>query len=245
MSFDFIYKDEWKHAGIQTSEVVDARILMEAIFSKEFIEIEENRTRSLGRDPLTRIHQKHPLLMYLESPFVSNVCNLLHLSDALVDFKDSDSINDYISRLKKQELFKAAIFELEFASFLKRKSTQSVLPSHKIGDGEIDIFIPGTETEDNIYFECKTYKAKKIVEESRRSLFGGLMKSLENLPKGFVICFKSYVEITEENIKHIRGRLKSIINKAPEHFLKGETQFELSFGRLKILFFSLLLVSNN
>lgn len=236
MNFDFIYEDEWREAGVKDGEMHNARTILKAVFSEEFLTREGQRSQKMAGDVITRNYLKHPLLVFLESPFTENVYKLLHLVDALTDFKDSPSIADYISRLKKQELFKAALFELEFASFLLRKGIK-VIPSFKIDGGEVDIFIPNSEPQKQIYLECKTYKPRQLTEENRRNLFASLMKMLPDLPTGFVICFKSYVEITDENLKPIKNRLKQIIKNAPEHYQKGEDKFELFFGELEILYF--------
>lgn len=235
MSFDFVYEEERRNAGISQEEVANARILVQSALGSDFFEIENGKANKMAVDIVTKNYLKHPLLNYIESPFLNNVCNLLHLAEALVTFKDA-SISEYLSRLRKQELFKATVFELMIGLYLSKRGL-FVIPSYKIDGGEIDVYIPAQEGVSETFVECKTYLVKKNREELRRNLFGSLMNRLSELPDGFIICFKSYVEITPENLKSIKGRLISIMKNCAHLYEQGETKHDFDFGRLHILYF--------
>jgi hypothetical protein len=238
MSFDYIYKEEWESLGIKSLEVDDARILLRAIFTEDFLKNEESRSMKISTDIVTRNFKKHPLLTYLESPFLSNVCSLLHITESFREFYNSKSINEYIARMKKQELFDSALLELEFATFLKQLGL-NVDPSYKVDNGEIDILIKKDSGINEIYIECKTYNYKNTNEdfEYRRNLLGHLMKQLKDLPTGFIVCFRSYVEITGDTYQMIKNKLSKLIKDAPNLYEKGENMQELFFGKLDIMYF--------
>lgn len=239
MDFDYVYEEEWRLAGLMPEMVDNSRKLIRSVLSEEFIDKETKRSHKMGQDILTRDYLGHPILTQLKSPFLGQVCSLVHLAEALTSFKNEASISEYISRLKQIELYKAARFELEFAYFLKKMGYE-VLPSRQTKYGEIDIYAPQMDTLTDIYFECKSYNPKKNTEEGRRNICGYFMKKLNTLPKGYVICFRSYVLITEDNIKHIKNKINNLFNKAEELYVAGRTHHDLFFGELDIRYFDVI-----
>ncbi len=236
MSFDHIYKAEWDAAGVTQDDVANSRALVSAAMTQEFLDRENTRSTKMAQDIVTRNYLKHPILIQLESPFIGQVCSLIHLAEALTMFKDCPAISEYMSRLRKSDLYKAARLELEFAAFLRARG-HNALPSYKTDTGEVDIYISEHQSLGEVFFECKTYNPPKPSEESRRNLFGYFMKKLQTLPKGYVICFKSHIEITEDNLKMIKLKIKSIFNNMEALYKEGNTHHDLFFGELDILYF--------
>ena len=100
--------------------------------------------------------------------------------------------------MKKQDQFKSALFELEFATFLKQAGLD-IVPSYKIDNGEVDILIRGNSEIDEIYVECKTYFYKNTDKGFQHIEINGrtwLITHFINYPNFFVMKTPLTVLIT-------------------------------------------------
>lgn len=220
----FLFSKELEKIWINEVDIYNASIILNSAFwSDFFIEIEEklSNTHKWWTIKLFNAPLIYQILTY---PTVENNIMLIELANILKIFSNEKTINEYIKRLKDDNLTHSAMFELFVAYTFIKNWFKINLQKENYLNNPVEVHFEQNWI--NFWIECKSYKFKPTEETFTQKLIRKINYLIDKLPKYTAVSITLENEpIDDVEINNIANCcITSIQNFSKKHNDKDEIE---------------------
>lgn len=223
--------------GISSVKIYESKMILYWAFWQEFFDKIKMKIATTLKNSVIKLLNINLIYEYCEMPKLDSILRLIELSDTLKAFSKSNSISDYIRRMKSDDLCYPAIFELLFAKKIKDKwyEVQLQVLNNLWNPVEISFIDKQWVT---YWVECKTSKSRSVNEWFWDKVLRKLHPLLQSLSNSIAINILlddnvDYADRVDDIVKAISSNIHT--NKSYLERLDRNISMKFPFGEISYL----------